>query len=173
MTYNFTLWASGTNGEGSSLVVFSLIKAIIVDQHIDSILIVYSSGSSLASLIDLIPDNVFSSLDHRNIHFKCLPAIVRSYPLHFLLKLLLIPSFFSRSLLTIDDFPFLFGHNQILYCHQANLLFNCSYLWRLKFLIFRILVNKSLVFFTQTEHMKSGLKLFFPRHRFISFLHLP
>jgi len=152
------LWAAGINGEGSSKVTLSIIKALINKYDNKKFKIFISSGSIL-----------FSKLKEENLlinnSINYLPKIYRLYPIQFLTKLLFPINLFCQSLITIDDYPFRNANNQILYFHQANLVFSNKFIWKLKRLVFNALHTKKLKIFVQSKQMSYFFKNKFPNFR--------
>ena len=144
------LWAAGTNGEGSSKVVLKLLKALIESYQIKNFKIFISSESTLDE--ELIANNIINIAE-----IYKLPKIYRIYPIQFLTKFFLPVDFFCKALITLDDFPFRNARNQILYFHQPNIIYSKKFIWKIKRLIFKILLTKKLKIFVQTNHIKREL----------------
>tara|TARA_B100000212_G_C27267960_1_gene487430 strand:+ start:113 stop:619 length:507 start_codon:yes stop_codon:yes gene_type:complete len=152
------LWAAGINGEGSCKVALSIIKVLINKYDNKKFKIFISSGSTLSS--KLRDENLLI-----NKSINQLPKIYRLYPIQGLFKLLFPINLFCRSLITIDDYPFRNANNQILYFHQANLVFSNKFIWKLKRLFFNSLHSKTLKIFVQTKQMHDLFKNKFTNFR--------
>ena len=144
------LWAAGTNGEGSSKVALKLIKALIKNSKNYDFKIFISSQSTLDEEIRA------SNIKNNSAIYK-LPKIYRIYPIQLLIKFFLPLDFFCKALITLDDFPFRNSGNQILYFHQPNILYSDKFIWKLKRIIFTILLTKKIKIFVQTQHIKRAL----------------
>ena len=144
------LWAAGTNGEGSSKVAFKLIKALITSSKNYNFKIFISSKSTLDEAIST------SNLIHNSAIYK-LPKIYRIYPIQLIIKFFFPVDLFCKALITLDDFPFRNSANQILYFHQPNILYSDKLIWKLKRIVFTILLTKKIKIFVQTKHMKKKL----------------
>ena len=141
------LWAVGINGEGSSKVALNLIKSLFNSSLNNNFKIFISDKSSLA-------EELFSNNLLNKSQICILPKIYRIYPIQFFLKFFLPINSFCKGLITLDDYPFLNAKNQILYFHQPNLLFSEKFIWKIKRLVFNILLTKSLKVFLQTKHFR-------------------
>ena len=141
------LWAAGTNGEGSSKVAFKLIEALISSSKNYNFKIFISSKSTLDEAINT------SNLINNSKIYK-LPKIYRIYPIQLIIKFFFPVDLFCKALITLDDFPFRNSANQILYFHQPNILYSDKLIWKLKRIVFTILLTKKIKIFVQTKHMK-------------------
>ncbi len=161
------VWALGVNGEGSSVIAHEWINYIAQNQM--STLFVFSNESTLSKKFDCNS----TKFVNKNARISCLklPSFCRHYTFHFLVKLLFPVNFFFKSVLVFDDFPFLLASNQVLYFQQLNLLIGKSFLWKLKQLVFLILVSSRPSVYCQTEHVLSSFKRRFPSLECFSFLH--
>ena len=144
------LWAAGTNGEGSSKVAFKLIEALISSSKNYNFKIFISSKSTLDEAINT------SNLINNSKIYK-LPKIYRIYPIQLIIKFFFPVDLFCKALITLDDFPFRNSANQILYFHQPNILYSDKLIWKLKRIVFTILLTKKIKIFVQTKHMKKTL----------------
>lgn len=143
-------WAGGINGEGSSKVVLKLIKALIENYENINFKIFVSLGSTLER--EIRENRLFN---HSKIYK--LPKLYRSYPIQFLIKFFFPINFFCNALITLDDYPFRNSGNQILYFHQPNIIFSEKIIWKIKRLIFSILITNRIKIFVQTNHFKNAL----------------
>ena len=153
------IWALGINGEGSSVVVSEFISALFAHPQLRPLTIVCSRRSTLSERIYSLQ----SFPKHQN----------SSYPIHFALKLFLPVQFFYRAVITFDDFPFFLAKKQLLYFHQPNLIFNIALSWRIKRLAFKLLLNRNIVIYFQTNHIRKAFfsNFHFPFIASICFLH--
>ena len=147
---NIIIWANGTNGEGSSNVVFSLVNAAFKNNNI-------SRNTYIIISKDTVIHNLITKNSMNTTNVIVLPAIFRSYLLHSIIKLFFPIQFFGKRLLTLDDYPFRFYKKQILYFHQAGILYGASLNWHIRRLFIRILISNNLFIFTQTDHIKDKL----------------
>ena len=132
--------------------------------------IIYSDQSLMSQRIEYLLSSKSLSIPS-SIHFVKLPSYFRNYFIHFFIKALFPVDFFFKRLFVFDDYPFRLSHHQVLYFHQANLLFNYSTTWSIKRLIFSFLINPFLYVYVQTFHMEKSFKRIFNHHNTISFLH--
>lgn len=167
------LWALGINGEGSARVTYAFIKYICSPRHNSShrTTVVYTACSTLEELIHplLSTSNVSSPI--RNVRFVRLPKLFRNYLVHFAIKTIINPSILFNSIVVFDDYPFRFAERQVLYFHQPNLIYNQSFIWRLKRHVFKILLSNSLVVYIQTKHMRTSFVQTFGDFKILCFLH--
>jgi len=166
------IWALGINGEGSSVVVSEFISALFAHPQLRPLTIVCSRRSTLSERVYSLQ----SFPKHQNsrlIRLIFLPKFFRSYPIHFALKLFLPVQFFYRAVITFDDFPFFLAKKQLLYFHQPNLIFNIALIWRIKRLAFKLLLNRNIVIYFQTNHIRKAFfsNFHYPFIASICFLH--
>ena len=106
-------------------------------------------------------DKKLNHTKYKNSKIIKLPNCFRKNIIQLGIKLFGSFLIFQKNLIVLDDFPFLdFGlSNQILLLHQPNLCYfkNKSIVWKLKRLVFRIMINPKLKIIIQTEHMANKL----------------
>ena len=166
------LWALGINGEGSARVTFSFIRHILsTPHHGNTTTIVYSSHSTLDRLISSHIVDMGPNYCSSNINLIRLPKISRNYLLHFLIKIIFVPSILYTHIVVFDDYPFRFSRYQVLYLHQPNLIYNASIVWAFKRLAFRFLLSSQLTIYLQTQHMRNAFASRFGTFNFMCFTH--
>lgn len=168
MKKDLFIWALGVNGEGSTLVGEGLIKSALNIKKGNNIRIIISKESLLHKII-LDSDEI--KIYKRKIII--LPRFFRNYFIQCLIKSFLPINLFCNNLITIDEFPFLFHKNQILYFQQAGVLEGKSLRWILRRILYKILINKNLKVFTQTKQINIKLSKEFkiPKENLITKLH--
>ena len=165
MKVDLILWTLCTNGEGSSLISNELIKSLLKKYQNNKIVV--SKSSILYK--HLIRNDLIKKY---NNNFVILPSFYRNYLIQILIKNLFPINLFCNKLITMDDFPFANHKNQILYFQQAGIVHGKEFRWLLRRNLFKLLINKDLLIYTQTIHMKSALKKRFKisNNQFISIL---
>ena len=171
--FSHLLWALGINGEGSARITSAFIRHICATNNESKRMtaIVYSSRSTLDELITESILSTDSGNHNPHVQFIRLPKIFRNYLIHFLIKAFINPLLFSQTVVVFDDYPFRHASRQVLYFHQANLIYNEALLWRVKRFSFRLLLSSSLIVFIQTNHMRDAFVSKFGRCKTMCFLH--
>jgi len=164
-------WAAGINGEGSSVVAFSFIEHLVVNQDVSNMFIAYTAKSTLSEKISSLNLSALESLSSRHIYLFRLPKAFRLYPIHFLVKFCFPIGMFSRRCFVFDDFPFRLCSRQLLYFHQPNLIYGSSLLWKIKRLAFVMLKPKSLMLNFQTCHIRDSFVRTFGQCKSMCLLH--
>ncbi len=151
MKIDIIFWAMCINGEGSSLVTKNLITSILKLKN-KNIKIVITNSSTLYRLLS--SNGTIKNNRNKIIIF---PKFFRNYLFQILIKTLFPINYLCKSLITMDDFPFYFHKNQILYFQQAGIVKGHNLRWKLRRAFFKILIRKNHTIFTQTFHMKKSL----------------
>ena len=169
MKLDLIIWSLGINGEGSSLVSIGIIKSILKYKQNKNIKIIISNSSVLYNR--LLNAGI---LKNNNKKIIILPKYFRNYIIQAFLKLFFPINLICRSLITLDDFPFLRHENQILYFQQAGMIYGKNIKWKLRKLLFSFLIRKELIIYTQTKHIRDQLYIKYKllKTQFITILHL-
>jgi hypothetical protein len=140
------VWAACVQGEGASLVTYSIVNSLIRCDL--PFRLVCSAGSKLDCMLGDLCES---------ISVIKMPSFFSFYPVQALLRLLLPIRLFCSQCLVMDDYPFLLGKRQVLYFHQSNILYNQSFRWRIKKAYLRLCVNRDLLVVVQTDHVLLAL----------------
>ena len=165
------LWAAGVNGEGSSVITFSFVDCLLSNTEISDLCIVCTAKSTLSSKLISLNTCDAAKLSSRNIHLIHLPKVFRMYPIHFAIKCFFPAGLWFRRCVVFDDYPFRLCPRQLLYFHQASLIFSSSLLWKIKRFAFVMLKTKSLTINFQTYHIRDSYTRVFGKCNSLCLLH--
>ena len=147
------LWSAGINGEGSSIVTSQFILNLLSSSSKTENIIFITKNTTLYDLIFRDQGLIASDLtSNPHIQFVCLPSLFRNYIIQFLFKLLFPIGFFCSRVVVFDDYPFLWSKSQVLYFHQSNLIFNSNFVWSIKRIAFKLLLQSQPIVYFQTRH---------------------